>query len=247
MFVHTDQNTQTAHRNHFLHAEELQLVPVLPALQREWIAGYIHQSVLPQSRLLPVLKGVSLAHRGITGQTGPHSHRRLLQAVITPDRLLLCGCSHALHFGPDDRIHLQSGLAGEENLTLWAEERALRRGICFPDLLNAGQAEVVSTLECHGLCEEILADGTFQTVLGCVHSSDRSGDPEGTVLPAFLLMKVSWVSLGEFTSLISLSVTLLKTSRTHFKPDKHTKKGHFTKRICKSPWVKGNSQLFLMI
>lgn len=47
MFVRANQDTQTAHRYLFLHTEELKLIAVLPALQRQWITGHLHHCVLP--------------------------------------------------------------------------------------------------------------------------------------------------------------------------------------------------------
>lgn len=61
VLVHADQDTQTAHRDPFLHTEELELITVLPALQRQRIPRHLHKCVLPQSGPLLVQQGVSLA------------------------------------------------------------------------------------------------------------------------------------------------------------------------------------------
>lgn len=86
VLVDPNQDAQTAHRDLFFHTEELQLIPVLPALQRKRILGHIHQCVLFESRFLLVQLGMGLAQRGVTGQTGPDGYRRFFYAVVTVDK-----------------------------------------------------------------------------------------------------------------------------------------------------------------
>lgn len=47
VLVHANQDTQTAHRHPFLHTEELELIMMLPALQRQWVPCHLHDCVLP--------------------------------------------------------------------------------------------------------------------------------------------------------------------------------------------------------
>ncbi|MEQ2173839.1 hypothetical protein GOODEAATRI_001608 [Goodea atripinnis] len=60
---------------------------------------------------------------------------------------------------------------GEEYLTLWTEERSLSGRICFPDSMDTGEAEVMSTLERYRFCEKILADGTLQGFANSPHGA----------------------------------------------------------------------------
>ncbi|KAF3842328.1 hypothetical protein F7725_024279 [Dissostichus mawsoni] len=61
VLVHANQETQAAHRDPLLHAEQLELITVLPALQRQRILRHLHHCVLPQSSSLLVKQGVGLA------------------------------------------------------------------------------------------------------------------------------------------------------------------------------------------
>lgn len=215
VLVRPNQDTQTAHRDPLLHTEELELITVLPALQRQRVPRHLHNRVLPQSRPLLVQQGVSLAQRGVTGQTGPYGHRWRLYAVVTVDRWgwFCCPVSgEVLYFGLKAGVYLQSEIRGEEYLTLWTEERTLLRPLCFPHSLDAGETEVMSTRQRHRICEDILADGTLQSFLNSPHSSACTccGSSVCSVLLAFLLMNVSQASLGSHTPLMCLSVRLLK-------------------------------------
>ncbi|MEQ2218098.1 hypothetical protein XENOCAPTIV_029409 [Xenoophorus captivus] len=69
VLVDPNQDTQTAHWDLIFHAEELEFIPVVSALERQQILGYIHQRVVFESRPLLVQLGMGLAQRSITGQT----------------------------------------------------------------------------------------------------------------------------------------------------------------------------------
>lgn len=207
VLVDSNQDTQTAHRDFLLHTEELELIPVLPALQRQWILGHIHQRVLPQGRPLLVQLGMGLAQRGITGQTGLDGHTWLLYAVVTVDNwrgcccrvglsccwLLVCG--EILDFFLKACVYVQSEIRWEEYLTLWTEERTLSGLICFPNGSDTGEAEVMSTLERHRFCEKILADRTLQRFANSPHGAAFTcyGRLLHPVLLTFQLINVSHV------------------------------------------------------
>lgn len=85
VLVLADQHAQTANRDLIIHAEELELIAMLLALQRQQIPSHLHHCVLPQGRPLLVQQGVSLAQRSIAGQTRPYGHRWGLYAVVALD------------------------------------------------------------------------------------------------------------------------------------------------------------------
>lgn len=182
----THQHTQTANQCLLLHAEELELLPVLPALQRQRVLCDLHNRVLSQSRSLLVQEGVSLAQGRIAGQTGPYCHRWSLYAMVTVDgwefgfpvwwcHLHLCWCrlvrGDVLYFSLKAGIYLQREVRGEEHLTLWTEERNLVGAVCFPHSPNAAETEVVPAWQRHRICEDVLAHGTLKRFLNCLHSS----------------------------------------------------------------------------
>lgn len=226
VFVCTDQHTQTTHRDSLLRTEELEFIPVLPALQRQRVPRHLHNRVLTQSWPQLVLQGVSLAQGGVAGQTGPNGLGWRLYAVVTENsrgcwrwRFGLCCrppvADEVLYFGLKADVCLQSEVRGQENLALRAEERSLVGPVCFPHSLDTGEAEVMSAGQRHRVCEDVLADGALQSFLNSLHSCacSCSGSSECTILfLALQLINVSQASLGLHTSLMCPSVRLLKMS-----------------------------------
>lgn len=162
VLVWAHQDTHAAHRDSVLQTEELQLITVLSALQRRGIPGHLHYRVLPESRPLLVQQGVSLAQRGVTGETGPHGDRWRLDAVVTVDGGRWFGCpayscgwsiSEVLYFGLKVGVYLQSEVGWKEDLTLRTEEGDALGRVRVPHSLDAGQTEVMSAGERHRFCE----------------------------------------------------------------------------------------------
>lgn len=186
VLVLADQDAQTANRDLIFHAEELELIAVLLALQRQQIPSHLHHRVLPQGRPPLVQQGVSLAQWGIAGQTGPYGHRWCLYAVVALDgwwRWWWFGfpawcrwpvSREVFYFGLKAGVYLQREVRGEEYLTLWTEDGTLISAVCFPHSLDAGETEVMSTWQCHRICEDVLADGTLKIFLYSPHSSART-------------------------------------------------------------------------
>lgn len=170
-----------------LHTEELELIAVLSALHGERVLSYLHNCMLSQNRPLLMKLGMSLTQRGITGQTGPDSHRWRLYAMVAVDSwrsrfgfpFWWCHLNtisqwsisggEVLYFGLKADVDLQPEVRFEKYLTFWTKERSNNRAICFPHSLDTGETEAMSTLECDRICEDVLASRAFERVLNSVH------------------------------------------------------------------------------